>query len=401
MSAMNPQTLPALDQPEASDAGRRPRRFTLCVTLQCNLACDYCYVRKNPVAMSPETARRSVDFIFHHSPPGSDIEIGFFGGEPLLEFPLVQAITELIENHPAYDSDHVSLTITTNGTLFSDAIAAFLKEHDFKVCISCDGSPRVQDRFRHTAAGRESSLLVARTLVAALEALPTVLVNAVYRPETFHHLPESLEYLSGLGARQIFVNADYGAPWTRREAEALPVVYRAVADRYIDWYLKDDPHFISLIDAKLTVLLRGGYLPAERCQMGTGELTITPDGGLYGCERLIGTGTDPEHRIGSIETGVDLVRMAGRCAAGGPVNPECVDCGIRDCCMNWCGCSNAFMTGYYNRVGPFLCASERAAVQVALDVYTTLESRLGPVFVHHLAGASQWNSRLRQKGATT
>ena len=66
--------------------------------------------------------------------------------------------------------------------------------------------------------------------------------------------------------------------------------------------------------------------------------------------------------------------------------------------MNWCGCSNAFMTGYYNRMGPFLCASERTASQTALDVFTTLERRLGPIFLHHLAGAPQLNSRMERKG---
>jgi hypothetical protein len=73
---------------------------------------------------------------------------------------------------------------------------------------------------------------------------------------------------------------------------------------------------------------------------------------------------------------------------------------MKDCCMNWCGCSNAFMTGYYNRVGPFLCASERAAIQTALDVFTTLENKLGPVFLHHLSGLAQINSQIRQKGET-
>lgn len=178
----------------------------------------------------------------------------------------------------------------------------------------------------------------------------------------------------------------------------MPAIYRAVADRYVAWYLSHDPHFVSLLDTKIAVLLRGGYHPLERCQMGTGELAITPDGGLYPCERLIGTGTDPRHRIGSVEQGLDLSRLACQCARGGPLNSECRGCAMKECCMNWCGCSNAFMTGYYNRVGAFLCASERAAIQTALDVFTTLERQLGPIFLHHLAGAPQRNSRPPKKG---
>ncbi len=398
MSPITSHASPSIKSYLRSDLGSRPRRYTLCVTLRCNLVCDYCYIGKNSATMSLATARQSLDFIFRHASPKSNIEIGFFGGEPLLEFPLLQKITDLIERHPAYDPARVSLTITTNGTIFSDAIADFLKAHAFKVCVSCDGAPHVQNLFRRTSAGKDTAPLVERTLRAAQQVLPNLLVNAVYHPQTFRYLPETLDYLSELGLRHIFLNPDYSARWSRLEAEELPAVYRAVADRYIAWYLNHDPHFVSLIDTKIAVLIRGGFHPLERCQMGTGELTITPDGGLYLCERLVGSGIDGQHRIGSVEQGLDLSLLTRLCAPGGQLNPECSDCSMKDCCMNWCGCSNAFMTGYYNRVGPFLCASERAAVQIALDVYTTLERQLGPVFLHHLAGAPQWNSRPEQKG---
>jgi uncharacterized protein len=342
--------------------------------------------------MSLATARQSLDFIFHHAPPKNNLEIGFFGGEPLLEFDLIQKITDLIESHPLYDPTRVNLTITTNGTIFSDAIATFLKAHAFKVCISCDGSPQVQNLFRRTSAGKDTAQVVERTLMAAQQALPNLLVNAVYHPQTFRYLPETLDYLSGLGLRRIYLNPDFSARWTPLEAADLPAVYHALAERYIAWYLEHDPHFVSLIDSKIAVLMRGGYHPLERCQMGTGELTITPDGGLYPCERLIGTGTDGQYRIGSIENGVELSRLSCHSAPGGEINPQCNDCSVKDCCVNWCGCSNIFMSGYSNRVGPFLCASERAAIQTALDVFTTLEQQLGPVFMHHLAGAPHWNS---------
>jgi uncharacterized protein len=397
MSATTSHASPFMKQHQPVDLGSRPRRYTLCVTLRCNLACAYCYVGKNHATMSLATSRRALDFIFRHAPPNSSIEIGFFGGEPLLEFPLVQNITDLVETHPSYDPARVSLTVTTNGTIFSDAIATFLKAHAFKVCMSCDGPPHVQNLFRRTSEGKETAPMVERTLMLAQQALSPVLVNAVYHPQTLRHLPETLDYLSGLGLRQIFLNPDYSARWTRLEAEELPAVYRALADRYITWYLNHDPHFVSLIDTKIAVLIRGGYHPLERCQMGTGELTIAPDGGLYPCERLIGSGTDRQHQIGSVEHGVDLSRLACRQAPGDQLNPECNDCSMKDCCMNWCGCSNAFMTGYYNRVGPFLCTSERVAIQTALEVFTRLERQLGPVFLHHLSGAPQRNSQLKQK----
>lgn len=398
MPAKTSQSPLFLEQHSANDLENRPRRYTLCITLRCNLACTYCYVGKNHSTMSLSTARQSLDFLFRHTPPESNIEIGFFGGEPLLEFPLLQDITDLIENHPSYNPAKVSLTITTNGTIFSDAIATFLEAHAFKVCISCDGPPHVQNLLRRTSDGEETALVVERTLKSAQQALSHLLVNAVYHPRNFRHLPEALDYLSDLGLRRIFLNPDYSAKWTQLETDELPAIYRAVADRYIGWYLQHVPHFVSLIDSKIAVLIRGGYHPMERCRMGTGELAIAPDGGVYPCERLIGFGTDDHQRIGSVEHGFDLSRLACRCAPGSQINSECEDCTLKDCCMNWCGCSNVFMTGYYNRVGPFLCASEQAAIKTALDVFASLERQLGPVFLHHLAGAPQWNSGIEQIG---
>jgi uncharacterized protein len=348
--------------------------------------------------MSTATAQKILDFIFRHAPSGRDIEIGFFGGEPLLEFELIQAIVNLIERYPSNNEGRVSLTLTTNGTIFSDSIAHFLKAHAIKFCVSCDGPPHVQNVFRRSAEGKDTGAIVEETLKAAQVVLPAVLVNAVYHPRTFRHLPETVDYLSRLGLRQIYLNPDFSAPWTRTEADALPDVYRSLGQRYIAWYQCGDPHFISIIDGKIAVLLRGGYHPLERCQMGNGEMAFTPDGGIYPCERLIGSGINGIHRIGHLDQGLDLTRLSCRMAPGSRVNLECTDCSLKDCCMNWCGCSNVFMTGYYNRVGPFLCASERAAIQIAFEVLAILNKQLGPVFLHHLAGAPQLNSRLSQGG---
>jgi uncharacterized protein len=385
----------SFQEDRVADFGFRPQRYTLCITFQCNLACSYCYVSKNPSTMSLETAKQSIDFIFNHAPIDTNIEIGFFGGEPLLEFPLLTSITGLIKRHSLYDTERVSFAITTNGTIFSNKIAAFLREHAFKVCVSCDGPPNVQNLCRRTLTGEETAAQVERTLLEARLALPIVLVNAVYNTRTFRYLPVTLDYFSSLGLRHIFLSPDYSATWTRGDVEEIPEVYRAVAERYVNWYLDNSPHFVSLIDTKIAVLLRGGYHPAERCHMGTGELAITPDGGIYPCERLVGSGLDALHRIGTIEQGLDISRLACGQASGGELNTECKECSIKDYCMNWCGCTNAFMTGYYNRVGPFLCASERAAFETAVNVFTRLEREVGPAFLHHFSGYPQWNSMVK------
>jgi uncharacterized protein len=161
----------------------------------------------------------------------------------------------------------------------------------------------VQNRFRHFANGRGSADIVERNARAALEALEWIPVNAVYRPETFERLPDTIRYLAGLGFRQIYLNPDFSAPWTREQVESLAAVYERIADLYIESHLRGEPLFLSPIDGKITVMLRGGYRAEERCRMGTAEFAFTPLGQIYPCERLIGCGTTDKHRIATFAPG--------------------------------------------------------------------------------------------------
>jgi uncharacterized protein len=367
-------------------------KCTLLVTRQCNLRCKYCYVGKDTMSMPIEQAQRSIDLTFQRAQPREQVDFAFFGGEPLLELAKVCAITDFIESHPGYDPERVRLTLVTNGTIFNDKIADFVKRHRIAFGISCDGPPAVHDRFRVDSRGRGSSLSVEQTLRHALDSFARVMVNAVYRPETFHALPETLDYFSALGVRQIYLSPDYSAPWTAEDTDSLASAYEAVGERYINYYGRGDPHFISLVDSKIAVILRGGYRPQERCRMGTGELAITPDGSIYPCERLVGQ-VDEQHRIGHLDQGIEVELMGShRADSARSSDTLCSQCSMKDFCMNWCGCSNYFASGYYNRVSAFLCASERAAIATALHVYQRLEQNMSGLFLHHLAGSPLTNS---------
>ena len=161
--------------------------------------------------------------------------------------------------------------------------------------------------------------------------------------------------------------------------------------------------FISLIDSKITVMLRGGYQPLERCRMGTGEFAFAPSGHVFPCERL--AAAEPQtHSIGSINGMIRIGPLRDHFASGPPVNAPCVSCGLQPYCVNWCGCSNYFMTGFYNRVSPFLCESEQTLIKLAALIFETLESELGPTFMDHLGGKglarSVWNREVNGPDAS-
>jgi uncharacterized protein len=359
-------------------------KYTLAITLECNLACRYCYIGKTGSVMSLETAARIVDFMFERTLPGENMDIGFFGGEPLLEFDLIKSIIGMIKAHERYESKRVLFSMVTNGTVFSDSIAEDLERHNIILGISCDGPSYLQDASRLFKDGEGSSALVEKNIRRALSFFPFMPVNAVYSPASLSCLPDVIDYFASLGVKNIYLNPDINARWSSEDAVKLPEIYNSIGRKYIEFYRRGEPRHISLVDGKIVVILRGGYQPMEKCRMGKGEFAFGPSGNIYPCERLIGSDEGGGHCLGNVADGVMTARS---CSHDGERSAAeaCMSCGLLNYCMNWCGCTNFFATGDYNTAGPFICASEKAAIQTAYGILEEL-GREGFTFADHLAG---------------
>lgn len=126
------------------------------------------------------------------------------------------------------------------------------------------------------------------------------------------------------------------------------------------------------------------------------SLPLHRRGDIYPCERLIGSGGKNSHCIGNVNDGINLTKMACGKIPTESVNQECIACGFKNFCMNWCGCSNYFSSGQYNRASPFLCASEKAAILAAFNVFLTLKDNPGASFIEHLSGMPSINSIINE-----
>ena len=359
-------------------------KYTLAVTQRCNMACDYCYILKNQSKMTIPTAEKIVDFMYSHTPPDEEVDIGFFGGEPLLEFNLIKDITAMIASHRDYDPENVVMSIVSNGTIYTDEIRDFLGENNVSLGISCDGPSFIQDKHRRFIDGSGSSHIVEENIRRALIDFPLLPVNAVYSPENILYLPRVVDYFVDLGVKNIYLNHNISGDWTEKETQLLLKVYGEIGERYIRYYREADPRYINLIDSKITVILRGGYQPQEKCRMGVGEIAFGASGSVYPCERLIGSDDGVSNCIGNINEGFSV--SPGKmdyCNAA--KNVECMSCKLSSFCMNWCGCTNFFSTNDVSFVGPFMCASEKALVKTAIDVIQALsEEEIS--FSEHLSG---------------
>jgi uncharacterized protein len=155
---------------DAADPGLRAGKVTLSemwliVTNSCNLRCSYCFSRSEYMhavsGMSRETAFSAVDYLFQHSGPHRDLTLVFFGGEPLLDMPLMRNTVAYAREAAARAGKRLRFTITTNGVCLTDSVRQFLIDERFGVMISMDGDKGMQDASRPFADGRGSFDVIA------------------------------------------------------------------------------------------------------------------------------------------------------------------------------------------------------------------------------------------------
>jgi uncharacterized protein len=357
-------------------------RVALSLTHNCNLSCKYCYAgKKKKKDVSLATAKEAVDFALRVAPQKRGIKFSFFGGEPLLRFDLIKKITNYIREKEKENEVTIALSVTSNGTLLTDSIFDFFKKENIELCISIDGPAHIHNLNRVYMDGRGSFGDVVEKLRRAVRELGNIQVNAVYGPITLEFLPETVSFFTQLGVSVIHLNPNIRASWKDDTMLKLAETYLKIADHYIENYKSGREIAINLIDSKIIVFLKGGYDASDRCGMAETEWGFAPSGNIYPCERFIGEDNNSPFCFGNVHDGIDVEHRCSLLEKRGNHNEECVNCTLQKYCMNWCGCTNYFMTGQTDICGPFMCKSEKAAIQAARKVLVTLKDN--ELFLDH------------------
>ena len=373
--------------------------ITLCLTHACNLRCAYCYAgRKRARHMTWPTARRAVEFALEQSCitarlSGSEAkcQLGFFGGEPFLRWPLLRRATLYAEKESARRGVRLIKTVTTNMTLLDAPKVRWLRAHGFYVGLSIDGHAAMHDRLRVRPGGRGSHAACSRAL-ALLTRLPAPSPRAdgtgfryeaivVPDPRNVGLLAAGVEWLAEQGVRQISINPNFYIDWPKPARAAWRRAYERVARFYAARYRAGDPVKVNVLDGKIRTHLKGGYEACDRCGFGEREAAVSPAGHLYPCERLVGEDNRTELRLGNVFDGFDPVRRAAVLACRGNRTPSCRSCGLRHRCMNWCGCINHATTGATDQVAGIVCFHERMSIAVADRVAEALYQERNPAFM--------------------
>ncbi|MHC4914515.1 MAG: radical SAM protein [Planctomycetota bacterium] len=360
--------------------GRRLERLslTLAVTRECNLRCSYCYAGRPAARTMPESVGRgAIERALASLRPGGELDLGFFGGEPLLVPGLIRSLAGYARAREEEEGVRVSTGLTTNGTVTGPEAREVLIDPRLALAVSLDGVPEAHDLHRRDAHDRGTSERVTATLRRLREAGREFRTAMVIRPETLDRLPAGLELARDIGASGTDFSLDV---WTEWRAADLPRLERALADCARVWR-ESLPHFgVGPFDTKAALLV--GLVDAEKtgCGFGRGEVAVAPSGRIYPCERLIGEDD------GSCELLLPGLADERGDFLGPPEFPErsgpaCGGCAAGGLCAATCRCNNYVRTGDVARPDRLLCVYEKAIITAtaeALREATTLMPVPGP-----------------------
>ena len=344
--------------------------LTLVVNHACNLRCSYCYTgEKIRRPMSSELARKSIDRAIHSICREGTLELGFFGGEPLIEAELVLDLVRYARTAAEDQGVRLSLSMTTNGTIESPAAWSVMTLPELELAISHDGLPGVHDAQRVTIDGLPSSLRVQNTMARLIDVGKEFRVVMVVRPGNVDSLPDGMEFLSTLGVRRFDPSLNLWTQWNQADGERLKNAVRHAADF---WGERLPECSVSWFDEKAA---RASGIPvaeSARCGFGHGEIAVTPAGNLFPCERLVGADEpkNPMRLAGNAFDGDDFLSLT---SLPDMWSSDCAPCGLRSLCSTKiCRCSNYIRTGDVNQPDALLCLLDQACYQETIRV---LESR--------------------------
>ncbi len=391
----------APDQPPESVANP-PAGFPLMslvmnLTNQCNLSCTYCYEfgadkvatpEGKPKFMDVETARASVDFLLEQSAGRRSVHITFFGGETLMNFPLLKEVVAYATQQAAEQGRSVDFSLTTNATLLTPAIIQFLSDNRIGVTVSMDGPPEFHDKLRVFSNGRGSYDIIAPKVKALIQGHRTrpivarvTLTNGVTDViRIYRHLKDELGFHE-VGFAPVTTAPDRLYSINEQGMGGVFEQFCALAEEYLEYALRGEMHGFTNVSDTIAELYQG-VNKSHPCGAGLGLVGVGPSGDIAPCHRFVDSDT---HSLGHISTGLDRSKQ-GDFLARGHVGAkyECQTCWARPLCAGGCHHEAFVRYGDTGHANIHYCDWIRGWTDTCLRIFGTI-SALNPDFLEKFA----------------
>lgn len=356
------------------------KALCLHIAHDCNLACRYCFAEEGEyhgrrALMSFEVGKKALDFLIDHSGNRRNLEVDFFGGEPLMNWQVVKDLVAYGRSRESLYNKKFRFTLTTNGVLLNDEIMEFANREMGNVVLSIDGRKEVHDYMRPFRSGAGSYDLIIPKFIkfAKSRNQENYYVRGTF---TRHNLDfaKDVLHLADLGFKQISMEPvvaqttedyairleDVPAVCEQYDILAREMIKREKEGRGFNFF-----HF--MID------LSGGpcvYKRLSGCGSGTEYLAVTPWGDLYPCHQFVG---EEQFLLGNVDEGIvrpDICGQFKNCNVY--AKEKCQECFSRFYCSGGCAANSYNFTGRIDDVYEIGCQLQRKRVECALMIKAAL-----------------------------
>ena len=350
------------------------KALCLHVAHTCNLTCEYCFASQGKyqgerALMSFEVGKQALDFLIAHSGSRRNLEVDFFGGEPLMNWDVVKRLVAYGRGQEKIHNKKFRFTLTTNGMLIDDDVIEFANKEMHNVVLSLDGRKEVHDSLRKTASGKGSYDIIVPKFQKLVESRGG---KGYYVRGTFTHnnveFTKDLLHMADLGFTELsmepvvcgpdepyaLTEADKPILFEQYELLAKEMIRRKKAGNGFTFY-----HY--MIDLKAGPCV---YKRISGCGSGTEYLAVTPWGELYPCHQFVG---DPKYSMGDVWQGVTNTALRDefkQCNAY--ARPGCRDCWARMYCSGGCAANAYHATGSIKGVYEYGCDLFRKRIECAI-----------------------------------
>ena len=350
------------------------KAMCLHISHDCNLRCKYCFAStgdfgKGRKLMPFEVGKAAIDFLLEKSVGRENLEVDFFGGEPLMNFDVVKQIVEYARSKEEEYHKNFRFTITTNGMLLDDDTIDYINKEMYNVVLSIDGRKEVNDRMRVRVDGSgcyDRILPKFKKLVDG-RGDKEYYVRGTYTKYNLD-FSEDVMHLYEAGFDEISVEPVIESPEeayaiTEEDLDQIYAEYDKLVDRigairksgkHINFF-----HFMIDLDQGPCVIKR-----LRGCGSGNEYVSITPDGDIYPCHQFVG---HDEYKMGNIEEGTfnnDIKKEFAGCHVYS--KPACQECWARFYCSGVCNANNFVFNGDIHKAYELSCKIQRKRIECAI-----------------------------------
>ena len=356
------------------------KALCLHIAHDCNLACKYCFAEEGEyhgrrALMSYEVGKKALDFLIASSGNRKNLEVDFFGGEPLMNWQVVKDLVKYGREQEKLHDKNFRFTLTTNGVLLNDEVMEFCNREMGNVVLSLDGRKEVHDRMRPFRSGKGSyDLIVPKFLkFADSRGQDRYYVRGTFTRNNLD-FSEDVLHFADLGFKQVSVEPVVAAPeepYSIRE-EDIPKICEEY-DKLAKEMIRREKEGRGFNFFHFMIDLSGGpcvYKRMSGCGSGTEYLAVTPWGDLYPCHQFVG---QEEFLMGNVDEGItrpEIIEQFKNCNVY--TKEKCRNCFAKFYCSGGCAANSYHFHGTIHDAYDIGCELQRKRVECAIMIKAAL-----------------------------